>query len=176
MDAGWAAVIAGASGAGGAALAAWATGRAMVRQVREQAEQGFDHWLRERRQEAYAALLSTGDALQDELNTVIGHTITPAPPDEQHAAWRAVNAALREVDRAGRTVAVVGPPRVARNGLAMRAALYDAVAVWRDPANPPADQRAIAHATANQAWEESATLFLAQVEQAMQTFDGVRPG
>ncbi|MEU9663476.1 hypothetical protein [Streptomyces chartreusis] len=74
MDAGWAAVIAGASGAGGAALAAWATGRAMVRQARMQAQQGFDQWLRERRQEAYAALLSACDAVHDALNTVIGHT------------------------------------------------------------------------------------------------------
>ncbi|NGO40655.1 hypothetical protein [Streptomyces ureilyticus] len=174
MDAGWAAVIAGASGAGGAALAAWATGRAMVRQVRVQAEQGFDQWLRERRQESYASLLSAGDAVHDALNTVIGHTVTPVQPDEQRAAWRTVNAALREIDRTGRTVAVVGPPNVARKGLAMRAALYGVVAVWRDPTITAADQRAIAYATANRAWEESATLFLAVVEQVMQTFDGGR--
>ncbi|MFI2764312.1 hypothetical protein ACH5A3_36595 [Streptomyces echinatus] len=172
MDAGWAAVIAGAAGAGGAALAAWATGKAMVRQVRLQAEQGFDQWLRERRQESYAALLSAGDAVHDALNTVIGHTVTPAQPDEQRAAWRAVNAALREADRTGRTVAVVGPPDVARKGLVMRAALYGVVDVWRNPAITAADQRAIAHATANQTWQESATIFLAQVEKVMQTFGG----
>lgn len=41
------------------------------------------------------------------------------------------------------------------------------VAIWRDPASPPADQRAIVHTTANRAWEESATLFVSLVEQVM---------
>ncbi|MFI6494337.1 hypothetical protein [Streptomyces sp. NPDC050564] len=176
MDAGWAAVIAGASGAGGAALAAWATGRAMVRQVHVQAEQGFDQWLRERRQEAYAALLSAGDAVYDALNTVIGHTVTQPQPEEQRAAWRAVNAALREVDRTDRTVWVVGPPRVARAGLAMRHTLSALVDVWRDPANSAADQRAISHAAAKDRWGEAAAHFLEQVEQVVQTFEGGQPG
>jgi hypothetical protein len=172
MDAGWAAVIAGASGAGGAALAAWATGRAMVRQVRAQAEQGFDQWLRERRQESYAALLSAGDAVHDALNTVIGHTVTPAQPDEQRAAWRAVNTALNSLDRAARTAEIVSPRDVGTAGLSMRVAQLFVVDVWRDPTNSAADQRAIAHATAHRNWLEASADYLALIQEDMQTFDG----
>ncbi|WP_369228776.1 hypothetical protein AB5J56_00140 [Streptomyces sp. R21] len=174
MDAGLAAVIAGASGAGGAALAAWATGRAMVRQARVEAENGFGQWLRERRQDAYAGLLSAGDAVHDALNAIVGHGygVFPLPPDELRAAWRAVNQALNAVDRAARTAGVVGPPGIQEKGFAMREALYTLVNLWRNPVNPPADQRAIAHAAATQAWEESTAVYLVQVERVMQTFDG----
>lgn len=55
----------------------------------------------------------------------------------------------------------------------MREALYNLVGVWRDPANPPADQRAINHAPATEAWEESATQYLALVRQVVQTFGDV---
>ncbi|MFC8201691.1 hypothetical protein ACFUTV_40880 [Streptomyces sp. NPDC057298] len=148
----------------------------MVRQVHVQAEQGFDQWLRSHRQESYATLLSASDAVYDALNTVIGHSVTQPQPDEQSAAWRAVNTALREVDRADRTVWTVGPPRVARAGLAMRHALAELVDVWRAPGSLAHDQRAIAHATAKDQWGEATAHLLEQVEQVIQTFDEDQPG
>ncbi|MGW3100319.1 hypothetical protein ACWDCC_43595 [Streptomyces sp. NPDC001102] len=109
--------------------------------------------------------------MHDALNTVIGHTVTPAQPDEQRVAWRAVNAALKEADRTVRSAAVVRPrTSPGRASSQCSAALYRVVDVWRDPAITAADQRAISHATANQTWEESPTIFLAQVEKVMQTF------
>lgn len=171
MDAGWAAVIAGASGAGGAALAAWATGRAMVRQARVQAEQAHDQWLREGRQEAYAALLSAGDAVHDALNTVIGHTIHRVEDDERRAAWRAVNDALNGFDRAGRTAEIVSPRDVVAQQVVMREALHGVVSVWRDPTIHLADQRAIAFADANTVWHEQSTRYLELIQKGTQAFD-----
>ncbi|MFG2351847.1 hypothetical protein [Streptomyces phaeochromogenes] len=171
MDAGLAAVIAGASGAGGAALAAWATGRAMVRQVRAQAESGFDQWLRERRQESYANLLSSCDAVHDELKPLIDSIARSRPIDERMPFYRSVEQALTAAQRAARTAAVVGPPDTARKGLAMYQALHSLVDVWRALPDPPADQRASAHTTANQAWMESGAAYMRLVERAMQTFE-----
>ncbi|MER5953940.1 hypothetical protein [Streptomyces sp. NPDC001893] len=171
MDAGLAAVIAGASGAAGAALAAWATGRAMVRQVRMQAEQGFDQWLRERRQEAYAALLSAGDTVHDALDDVMRQTVEPGERDEQRAAWRAVNSALITFDRTGRTADIVSPPDVGSQRLLMREALQAVVAVWRTPTNPPLDEGLIAHAAADEAWRENSARYLALIQKNMQSFD-----
>ncbi|MBT2423451.1 hypothetical protein J7F01_41190 [Streptomyces sp. ISL-22] len=172
MDAGWAAVIAGASGAGGAALAAWATGRAMIRQARLQAKSGFDQWLRERQQEACAMLLSAGDAVNDALDTVIGHTVHPPGPEERQAAWRAVNEALNGFHRACRAAEIVCRRDVGAQALAMRVALHNVVDVWRGPTNSPADQRAIAFADARRTWVEHAARYIAMVEELVQTFDG----
>ncbi|UDM03301.1 hypothetical protein [Streptomyces longhuiensis] len=171
MDAGLAAVIAGASGAAGAALAAWATGRAMVRQVHVQAQQGFDQWLRERRQDAYAALLSAGDAVHDALDGVMDQTVEPGGPGARRAAWRAVNGALRTFDRAGRTADIVSPPDVGSQRILMREALQDVVAVWRAPSDPPLDERLIAHAAADRAWRETSARYLALIQKDMQSFD-----
>ncbi|MFF2254591.1 hypothetical protein [Streptomyces sp. NPDC058142] len=137
-----------------------------------QAQQGFDQWLRERRQEAYAALLSAGDAVDDALNTVIGHTIAPVEDAERRAAWRAVNAALRGFDRAGRTAEIVSLRDVVTQRAAMREALYEVVSVWRDPTIHLADQRAIAYADADRAWKDHSTRYLALIQKDMQTFGG----
>ncbi|MGA5508936.1 hypothetical protein [Streptomyces umbrinus] len=174
MDAGLAAVIAGASGAGGAALAAWATGRAMVRQVRAQAESGFEQRLRERRQESYANLLSACDAVHDALNPVVGAATRSQPVDERRELWRSVNQALKEAQRAVRTAALVGPSDIARKGQVMYDALHSLVDVWRAVPELPFDQRAIAYASANQVWEEASLAYMTRVEQVMQTFE--RPG
>ncbi|MGW0572995.1 hypothetical protein [Streptomyces tauricus] len=172
MDAGLAAVIAGASGAGGAALAAWATGRAMVRQVYAQAESGFEERLRERRQEAYADLLSACDVAYDAIEPVVElATHNELGSDERRERWRAVNQALTAAQRATRAVSVVGPGDVARRGLAMYEALHALVDVWRIIPEPPFDQRLIAHSRANEAWEEAGTAYMKRVEQIMQTFE-----
>ncbi|MDX2825722.1 hypothetical protein PV416_32790 [Streptomyces ipomoeae] len=146
----------------------------MIRQARVQAEQGFNQWRRERRQETYAALLSACDAVHDALNTVIGHILAGDPPqdDEQRAeAWRALNGALRGVDRAQRTAAVVGPLDVTNRAADLRRALYAVVSVWRELPRPPADQLAINAANARQAWELAEAHFLTAVWQVTQTFD-----
>ncbi|MFI6209152.1 hypothetical protein ACIBAI_22560 [Streptomyces sp. NPDC051041] len=144
----------------------------MIRQTRAQAEQSFEQWLRERRQEAYAALLSACDAVHDALNTVIGHTLTTDRPplDERRQVWRLVNQGLKSVDRAARTAAVVGPADVTEKAAAMQEALYGVVHVWRQVPEPPADQRVVQHADANRAWEEAAALYVATVQQVTQTF------
>lgn len=64
--------------------------------------------------------------------------------------------------RWARSVRVAARHVWSQAGLAMREALYNLVGVWRDPANQPADQRAINHAPANEVWEESATPYLAR--------------
>lgn len=171
MDAGWAAVIAGASGAGGAALAAWATGRAMIGQARLQAKSGFDQWLRERQQEACVAVLSAADVVRDTLDPVIGHTIHPPDPEERRAAWRATNDALHGFDSACRAAEIVCPRNVGTEAQAMRTALHGLVDVWRGPAEQPADQLAIAFAAARRTWTEKLEHYMARVEVLMQTFD-----
>jgi hypothetical protein len=97
----------------------------MVLQTHVQAEQAHDQWLREGRQQAYAALLSAGDAVHDALDTVIGHTIHRARDDERRAAWRVVNDALNAFDRAGRTAEIVSPGDVVAQQVVMREALSD---------------------------------------------------
>ncbi|MFE1329735.1 hypothetical protein [Streptomyces microflavus] len=57
MDAGLAAVIAGASGAGGAALAAFGTSFAMLRQAKIQRESAHQLWLRNHQQQAFEELV-----------------------------------------------------------------------------------------------------------------------
>ncbi|MFE2112025.1 hypothetical protein ACFXAY_01345 [Streptomyces microflavus] len=57
MDAGLAAVIAGASGAGGAALAAFGTSFAMLRQAKIQRDSAHRLWLRNHQQQAFEELL-----------------------------------------------------------------------------------------------------------------------
>ncbi|WP_415940317.1 hypothetical protein [Streptomyces sp. 039-1] len=169
MDAGLAAVVAGASGAGGAALAGWVTGQAMIRQVRAQAQSGFDERLRDRRQEAYVSLLSACDAVHDALDDVIGAIVRPLPPDDLRSAWRAVNQALNTAHRAARTASVAGPADIARQGLAMHGALLSLVNIWRDPTTA-ADARAIAHAHAHQVWVD-AEAYMVLVQQIVQKFD-----
>ncbi|MFF7161751.1 hypothetical protein ACFZBP_10295 [Streptomyces sp. NPDC008086] len=144
----------------------------MTRQARMQAKSSHGQWLRERRLEAYTALLGASDAVHDTLNLVVGHTMTtsPPPPDDRRAAWRQVNDALKSHDRAARAVTVLGPEAVAEEVTAMREALHNLVSVWRDPADPPADRRAVNDATANQAWEDATTVYLAAVEFALQGF------
>ncbi|MEV5688620.1 hypothetical protein AB0L68_36490 [Streptomyces sp. NPDC052164] len=57
MDAGLAAVIAGAAGAGGAALAALGTSFAMLRQARIQGDSAHVLWLRNHQQQAFLEML-----------------------------------------------------------------------------------------------------------------------
>ncbi|MEV7491440.1 hypothetical protein AB0O08_11865 [Streptomyces anulatus] len=69
MDAGLAAVIAGATGAGGAALAAFATSFGLLRQAKLQGDHAHRQWLRGHQQQAYeeflVALDRTGDLCRD---------------------------------------------------------------------------------------------------------------
>ncbi|MFJ2292127.1 hypothetical protein ACIOG7_10500 [Streptomyces sp. NPDC087894] len=64
MDAGLAAVIAGAAGAGGAALAAFATSLGLLRQAKMQGNQAHQQWLRDRQQQAYEELLVAADGVE----------------------------------------------------------------------------------------------------------------
>lgn len=120
---------------------------------------------------SYAALLLAGDTVHDRISDVIRHAVEPGQAEERQAAWRAPADALRVVDRTTRTAGVVGPAKVGSAGIAMREALYNLVAVWRDPASPPADRHAVNHADTNQKWEESTIAYLTLVEEVTQTFD-----
>lgn len=64
MDAGLAAVIAGASGAGGAALAAFATSFGLLKQAKIQGAQTHQLWLRNHQQQVCEAFLADSDGLQ----------------------------------------------------------------------------------------------------------------
>ncbi|MFB7400200.1 hypothetical protein [Streptomyces rubiginosohelvolus] len=67
MDAGLAAVIAGASGAGGAALAAFGTSFAMLRQAKMQRDSAHRLWLHNHQQQAFEELLMAVRRLKDFL-------------------------------------------------------------------------------------------------------------
>ncbi|MEQ4610660.1 hypothetical protein ABMX48_31605 [Streptomyces cavourensis] len=64
MDAGLAAVIAGAAGAGGAALAAFGTSLGLLRQAKLQGDQAHQSWLRDHRQQAFEDFLATAEKIQ----------------------------------------------------------------------------------------------------------------
>lgn len=64
MDAGLAAVIAGAAGAGGAALAAFATSLGLLRQAKLQGNQAHRSWLRDHQQQAFEEFLVAAEAMQ----------------------------------------------------------------------------------------------------------------
>lgn len=68
MDAGLAAVIAGASGAGGAALAAFGTSFAMLRQAKIQRDSAHSLWLRNHQQQAFEELMIAVRRLKDLLS------------------------------------------------------------------------------------------------------------
>ncbi|MGW6747610.1 hypothetical protein [Streptomyces sp. NPDC055006] len=155
MDGGWAAVIAGAAGAGGAGLSAWATAHAMIKQVRMQASDQHEQWLREQRQEMYVNLLSATDDVYDKLNPIIVAVVVPdADPDVNlRAAWQDMNAAVRESARAAQRVSLVGPPTLAQAATRLHEAVLDTVNVFRSPGVLPADQRAIFHAETRERWQ-----------------------
>ncbi|MEV6533693.1 hypothetical protein AB0M86_29545 [Streptomyces sp. NPDC051639] len=137
-----------------------------------QARTGFDERLREQRQSAYANLLSACDAVYDALDPVMGSTIRPLPPEELAAAWRTVNQTLKVVQRAARTASVAGPADIAGQGLAVHAALHSLVDVWRNrELAAAADQRAIAHATAHQAWTDAVAAYMVLVQGVVQRYD-----
>ncbi|MFF7202044.1 hypothetical protein [Streptomyces sp. NPDC008141] len=89
MDAGLAALIAGIAGAvggiGGGAAGAFFTGRAMVRQVRDQATTEHGHWMREQRMEAYLTLLREWDRAHGELHHIWDRTAEIFLQDSIHA-------------------------------------------------------------------------------------------
>ncbi|MFD5682170.1 hypothetical protein [Streptomyces bacillaris] len=117
MDAGLAAVIAGATGAGGAALAAFATSLGLLKQAKTQGEQAHKQWLRTHQQEAYGEMLSVLESVnranRDALATarrelreqVAG--ITPArgldvaPSEEIQAQARRLAATTQKVQLLG---------------------------------------------------------------------------
>ncbi|XMN09332.1 hypothetical protein ACK8N7_26480 [Streptomyces griseobrunneus] len=63
MDAGLAAVIAGAAGAGGAALAAFATSSGLIKQAKLQGTNAHQLWLRNHQQQAYEGLMVAIDRI-----------------------------------------------------------------------------------------------------------------
>ncbi|MFD9756046.1 hypothetical protein ACFWZZ_00570 [[Kitasatospora] papulosa] len=107
MDAGLAAVIAGASGAGGAALAAFGTSFAMVRQAKIQRDSAHRLWLRNHQQQAFEELLIAARRMKDFLadptsglnpTTQAGGSADLGPYfDEAHDRSAAVAAAVTRV-------------------------------------------------------------------------------
>jgi transposase InsO family protein len=155
MDQGWAAVIAGAAGAGGAGLGSWATGRAMVKQVREQARDRHAHWLLEQRQEAYTEILAAHDAVMDSFNTILRVVAEQRPSNtESREAWRETNGRLSGCARAMRRVEVVGPERLATLAVTLHDCLMELADTQRRPlpnGDPmPLDKRVMAWAVANE--------------------------
>ncbi|HEX5568969.1 MAG TPA: hypothetical protein VFY14_18945 [Streptomyces sp.] len=111
--------------------------RAGRRQVADQADAERRAWLRQRREEAYTAMLAAGDEVQDALSGVLA--IRDLDDYETNLAqrveaWRPVNAALKAMLRAGRRVSIVGPsermPELARE-------LYEAVHAVADTQRAP---------------------------------------
>ncbi|MBL1120602.1 hypothetical protein JK364_51210 [Streptomyces sp. 110] len=137
----------------GGTVGAFLTGRAMIRQALTQAvAEGREqqrHWLRERREDAYAGFLSGCDDVLDALEGVLRVTYRPEDAESRSRsaeAWGTVNAALRSASRAARRIAVIGPPgEMPARALELYEALHTLADSQRMP-GMPADQRMIAWA------------------------------
>ncbi|MFJ1992993.1 hypothetical protein [Streptomyces asiaticus] len=182
MDQGWAAVIAGIAGAAGGVVGggvgAFFTGRAMVRQaVTQTAAEGRvqqRHWLRERREEAYAALLSACDEVMDALEGVLRVPYRREDPESARRAaeaWQATNTALRALSRAARRIGVIGPP----GEMPARAReLYEALHLLADTQRMPgmdAGEQVIAWAQEKESVDRAEERFV-QLANALMHGDG----
>ncbi|MFD9763210.1 hypothetical protein ACFWXI_06655 [[Kitasatospora] papulosa] len=88
MDAGLAAVIAGAAGAGGAALAAFGTSLGLLRQAKMQGSHAHQQWLRTHQQQACEQLMIMADDVEAACRKVMlaaafGHPGGARSPEEQ---------------------------------------------------------------------------------------------
>jgi hypothetical protein len=95
---------------GGAAIQS----RSMRRQVERQERANMRHWLLGQRQVAYTNLLERYESVRDSLNTIIAAQAKSdwAEKADHRELWSAANAALRSLELAATTVAVVGPARM----------------------------------------------------------------
>ncbi|MEV5680991.1 hypothetical protein [Streptomyces sp. NPDC052179] len=101
MDAGLAAVIAGAAGAGGAGLAAFGTSFAMLRQARIQGDSAHVLWLRNHQQQAFLEMLLAVRKMRDFL-AAPGLASTPS----NHASGSVGARYLEELDVRSTAVAM----------------------------------------------------------------------
>ncbi|MFF5004669.1 hypothetical protein ACFY3G_17785 [Streptomyces phaeochromogenes] len=144
MDEGLAALIAGVAGAiggiGGGTAGAFFTGRAMVRQVRDQATTEHGHWLREQRMQAYLTLLREWDAAHQGLKGIWTRALEAYADDSNHILQGDLgeirNAMLDQVEQivaptgmAFERVAMLGPGQVDDAALGLEMALQELRAV-----------------------------------------------
>ncbi|ARF62874.1 hypothetical protein B1H20_16870 [Streptomyces violaceoruber] len=104
MDAGLAAVIAGASGAGGAALAALATSLGLVRQAKIQGDQAHRQWLRNHQQQSYEDLMVAVDRAHHASRDAMRAVRNQLPGTEMQQATIAL---LEDVRLQGRSLQAV---------------------------------------------------------------------
>lgn len=97
MDAGLAAVIAGAAGAGGAALAAFGTSLGLLKQAKLQGNQAHRSWLRDHQQQAYEEFLALAETIQaisrDATEVIHPSSNDPLPNEQQEQ----LNSFLEEI-------------------------------------------------------------------------------
>ncbi|MFB4424831.1 hypothetical protein C5F59_027595 [Streptomyces sp. QL37] len=127
MDAGLAAVIAGAAGAGGAALAAFGTSIGLLRQAKMQGSQAHHQWLRDHQQRAYEELLVATDrtthSCVDAMKAVRGE-LTPerrasALREETVILVEDVRAQSRALRAVGQRVALLADDETGALGIAL---------------------------------------------------------
>ncbi|MFJ6944183.1 hypothetical protein ACISU4_05925 [Streptomyces wuyuanensis] len=113
MDKGIAVVISAGIGVGSTLLGAVGggalTGRNMRRQGKDQADVEHRHWLRQQRQDAYAAFLAACDTVLDTLQSIASLRESPRPQTDARPLWHAYGQAYRTSLQAEYTVSVVGP-------------------------------------------------------------------
>ncbi|MGW1661037.1 hypothetical protein [Streptomyces microflavus] len=99
MDAGLAAVIAGAAGAGGAALAAFGTSFGLLKQAKLQGDQAHKMWLRNHQQEAFEAIVQAADLTEEtcieQLGRIAHNRAAEAPAAEAIEVIREHSRTLR---------------------------------------------------------------------------------
>lgn len=100
MDAGLAAVIAGASGAGGAALAAFATSYGLLRQARLQGDNAHRLWLRNHQQQALEECLIAINNFRACFTDRTSLTANTPPGGDAHPDLRPVFAEHQAASRA----------------------------------------------------------------------------
>lgn len=179
MDAGLAAVIAGAAGAGGAALAAFGTSFGLLKQAKVQGTQAHEQWLRNHRQQAFEGLIDATDrarfACRDALKAVADERAREAGAELRQGTitlLEGVREQSRAIQAASQRVVLLADEGTGRSALELCTRTLDIVEVslevaqetWRGA--PPSEERL---RQAQEAAEISRARFLDQARQTLQT-------
>ncbi|MFE7777700.1 hypothetical protein ACFU5O_28130 [Streptomyces sp. NPDC057445] len=140
MDVGTAAVISAGIGIGGALLGAvgggGVTSRNMRRQVKDQADVEHRHWLRQQRQDAYAAFLTACDTVLDTLQSIAALRENPDPQVDMGLLWDAYDEAYRTVVRASTVVNIAGPDAMRQQAFRLQRYFTELSKIYRAPPDP----------------------------------------
>ncbi|MFJ6944184.1 hypothetical protein ACISU4_05930 [Streptomyces wuyuanensis] len=137
MDVGTATVISAGIGIGGALLGAFGggalTGWNMRRQVKDQADVEHRHWLRQQRQDAYAAFLAASDTVLDTLQSIATLRENPDPHVDVGPLWDAYDEAYRIVVRASTVVNIAGPDAMRQQAFRLLRYFTELSKIYRAP-------------------------------------------